>query len=224
MATNDGIAQCWEVLEAEGFARPQTDPATTELSIRTWGAILADVPDDRLKALTIAWLRSSAVKFGRWPHAGELLHALGDEQLVDDADEAWSEVLSLVRWRGVEWCRSKVGDAEAAIAARAKLVGILREARTKGDQMRARDAEDMGKRLIRGPEERIRAAYVGLAAVGGWRGLGLSEVDQEAAHRASFRAAYRSHRQRTQLSRTEEQVAGLLGGGPNLRALPGGKA
>ncbi len=223
MPTHEGIAKCWAVLEAEGFARPHADAQATETSIRTWAAILADVSDDRLQALTLAWLRSSAVKFGRWPHAGELLHALGDEQQVDDADEAWSEVLSLVRWRGIEWCRAKVGDADAAIAARQRLVDIYREAVAKGDQMRARDAEDMGKRLVRGPEERIRAAYVGLAAVGGWRGLGMSETDQETANRASFRAAYRSHRQRAQLTRTEAQVAGLLDA-PRLRALPGGRS
>jgi hypothetical protein len=179
--------------------------------------VLADVSDLRLQALTIAWLRSPDARFGRWPVPGALLHALPDPAQIDDADDAWAEVLGLIRLRGADRCPATVAELEDL---RGRLRAGYREARERGDAERADRYLRLGAALPRQDDQRSAALFAGVAACGGWRAIGRAEDDQITAHRASFRSAYRGQRQRRQLTATEQQVAALLDA-PNRPALPG---
>lgn len=220
MATVDGVMQCWQVLESAGLARPWPTPEESTRSASVWAAVLADVPDERLASLCVAWLRSPEARFGRWPLPGALLAALPQRDEVDDADDAWAEALGLIRLLGVERCPTTVAELEDR---RARLRAGYREAAAKGDAGRMDRYHRLGAALPRQDDHRTEALLKGIAACGGWRALGRAEDDAVAAHRASFRAAYRGHRQRRRLSETEQRVAALLDGS-STRALGSGGA
>lgn len=99
MATNSGIVKCWGLLEASGLKRPFTTDAAAEAALGAWGLVLGDVPDERLLALTVAWLRGPDTRF--WPMPGTLLHALPSPETVDDSETAWAQALDVVRRLGV---------------------------------------------------------------------------------------------------------------------------
>lgn len=208
MATDSGLLVAWQLIQAAGIARPWADKAEADRAIAAWGLVLADVDDERLVVLTTAWLRSPEVRFGRWPMPGALLHALGDEASVDDADEAWSEALRLLQWRGRDNAPSTPAELEDL---RSRLRASYQLAREAGDHDRMARVERIGRALPREHDEaRTAALFAGVMACGGWRSLGMAEEEAMVAHRAAFRACYRGHRQRRQLSATEQQVAALL--------------
>lgn len=211
MATPDGVMACWEVLESAGLARPWPTPEESTRSAQVWAAVLADVPDQRLASLCIAWLRSPDARFGRWPLPGALLAALPQREDVDDADDAWAEAMGLIRLLGVSRCPSTVAALEDL---RARLRAGYREANAKGDTARMDRYHRLGAALPREDAHRTDALLKGVAACGGWGALGRAEDDAIAAHRASFRGAYRGHRQRRRLSETEQRVVALLDGPP----------
>lgn len=220
MATTDGVMACWEVLESAGLARPWATPEEATRSAQVWAAVLADVPDGRLASLCVAWLRSSEAKYGRWPLPGALLAALPDQAQVDDADDAWGEALGLIRLLGIDRCPATVAELEDR---RARLRAGYREAQAQGDAGRMDRYRRLGAALPRQDDHRIEALLRGVAACGGWRQLGRAEDDAIPAHRASFRAAYRGHRNRRQLSETEQRVAALLDGPSHPRLVDGGQ-
>lgn len=216
MARVETIVGCWRVIETAGIPKPWSTESEIEEAARVWAAVLADVPDGRLQAMTIAWLRSSEARFGKWPMPGSLLGALPDEETVDDADEAWADALGLIRILGWARCPATV---EALEDRRTRLRAAYREATARKDPLRAEIYARHGKALPREDAARNAAIFAGVAACGGWRALGLAEEEAIPAHRASFRAAYRSHRSRRQLTETEAQVVALLDTG-NRPALP----
>lgn len=220
MATDSGLLACWQVIQAAGIARPWADKAEADRAIAAWGLVLADVPDERLLVLTAAWLRSAEVRYGRWPMPGALLHALGDEANVDDADEAWSEVLRLLEWRGRDNAPSTPEQLEDL---RSRLRASFQLAREANDTDRMARIERIGRALPRPDEARTAALFAGVAACGGWRALGMAEEDAMVAHRAAFRACYRGHRQRRQLTEGERKVAALLDDRPGPKLLVGGQ-
>lgn len=208
MARAEGVLAAWRVLEVAGLARPwRTDDEIAEAAT-VWSAVLADVSDERLAELTIAWLRSPEARFGRWPLPGALLAALPDPASVDDADEAWSEALALLSWRGRERCPGTVAELEDL---RCRLAVAAQAAETRGDVDRARRARAHAARLPRPDSARTEALLAGVRACDGWRGLGSCDESQIVAHRASFRAAYRAHRQRGRITEHEAAVEALLG-------------
>lgn len=216
MATTDEVMACWQVIEAAGIPRPWATVEESTRSAQVWSAVLADVPAERLQALTVAWLRSPEARFKKWPMPGGLLHALGTPEQVDDADDAWAEVLALIRLRGAERCPSTVAQLEDL---RQRLRAGYREAREKGDADRMERYQRLGAALPREDEARSTALLAGVAACGGWRALGRADEGAIASHRASFRASYRGHRMRRQLTATEQQVVALLDGATNRPAL-----
>ena len=208
MASVSGVLAAWVVLEAAGLSRPHASEAAVERAASVWAAVLADVSDERLAELTIAWLRSPEARFGRWPLPGALLAALPDPASVDDADEAWSEALALLSWRGRERCPSTVVELEDL---RCRLAVAAQAAETRGDVDRARRARAHAARLPRVDSARTEALLAGVRACDGWRGLGSCDESQIVAHRASFRAAYRARRQRGRITEHEAAVEALLG-------------
>lgn len=210
------VTLCWQVIEAAGIPRPWSTPEEADRSVQVWAAVLADVPAERLQACTVAWLRSPEARFRTWPMPGALLHALGTPEQVDDADDAWAEVLGLIRLRGADRCPASVAEIEDL---RQRLRAGYREAREKGDAARMERYHRHGAALPREDEHRTAALLAGVAACGGWRALGRADEGTIAAHRASFRACYRGHRQRKQLTATEQQVVALLDGPSNRPAL-----
>lgn len=202
------------MIEAAGIPRPWSTVDEAELSLKVWAAVLADVPPQRLQAGTVAWLRSEEGKYGRWPVPGALLHALPDPGEVDDADDAWAEALGLIRMLGCERCPSTVAELEDR---RQRLRAGYREARERGDTDRADRYLRLGSALPREDEHRNTALLLAVRACGGWVGLGRSDDEAMVAHRASFRASYRGHKQRRQLTATEAQVVALLDGPPRRR-------
>lgn len=208
MATKAAIAGCWGILEASGLPRPWATADEAEAALSAWALVLADTSDERLLACTAAWLRSAEVRYGRWPMPGALLHALPDPAGVDDADEAWAECLGLIRLLGCERCP---GDAAGLADLRERATAGHREAMARSDGARAERYRRVLASLPRADAARDAALLAGVAACGGWRALGRASDEAMAAHRASFRAAYRGQRQRATLTATERQVAGLLG-------------
>jgi hypothetical protein len=99
MATSSGIVKCWGLLEASGLKRPFTTDAAAEAALGAWALILGDVTDDRLLTMTVAWLRGADTRF--WPMPGQLLHALPAVESLDDSEQAWAQVLDVVRRVGV---------------------------------------------------------------------------------------------------------------------------
>lgn len=210
MASDNGLLACWALIQAAGIGRPWPSKAEADHALSAWRLVLADVSDERLLALTTAWLRSSEVKFNRWPMPGALLHAIGDADLVDDADEAWGEALRLLQWKGRDNAPGSPAELEDL---RSKLRASYQLAREADNHDRMARLERIGRALPREHDEaRTAALFAGVMACGGWRSLGMAEEDAMVAHRASFRACYRGHRQRRQLSATEQQVAALLEG------------
>jgi hypothetical protein len=207
MATDNGLLACWALIQAAGIPRPWPGKPEADQALSAWALVLADTSDDRLLTLTTAWLRSSEARFHRWPMPGALLHALPDRDLVDDADDAWGEALRILQWRGAARAPSTPADLEDL---RGRLRAAYALAREAGDQDRMQRVEHQGRMLPREDPHRSAALFAGVFACGGWRALGLAEDDAMVAHRASFRSAYRSHRQRRQLTATELQVAALL--------------
>lgn len=205
------------LLEGAGVPRPWPSEEETEHALNVWQTLLSDIPDERLTALTVAWLRSPESRFRLWPTPGGLLAALPGPDSIDDADEAWADVLSLLSWRGRDRCPASVDELETL---RGQVVAAL--AKASGDADRHHRLTKALERLPRADRARSEALLAGVAACGGWRALGSCE-DESAlmAHRASFRAVYRAHRQRAQIADSEAQVAGLLGG--HLQLLPGGR-
>ncbi len=63
---------------------------------------------------------------------------------------------------------------------------------------------------------RCAAMMAGLSACGGWRGLCHSDASANTANRASFRAAYRAHKQRKSITTRQEDTARLLEFAPRL--------
>lgn len=218
MATIEGVIECWLILETAGLARPWPTEAAVEAAARTWAACLADVPDGRLGAMALAWLRSPDARYGRWPLPGALLAAMPDEDAVDDADQAWAEALGLIRLLGCERCPADVAELESL---RERLTAAIREAEARDVLAAVASAERhrrMLARLPRADTQRTEALLGGVAACGGWRALGRCEEDALVAHRAAFRAAYRGYRARKRLTETEERVVALLDG-PRLRLI-----
>jgi len=222
------VIACWGLLQAAGVPRPFVDEREAERALDAWSLVLADVADDRLLAMTTAWLRSDDSRFGRWPLPGALLHALPDPDLVDDSEAAWSEALRLLQWRGRDSAPTSPDELEDL---RARLRAAYALAREKGDHDRMARAQRVGAGLPRDDAHRSAALFAGVNACGGWRALGMAEDDTMVAHRAAFRSAYRSRRQRRQLNETERLVAALLEDhvGPrsdtnvNVRQLPARK-
>lgn len=217
-----GILGAWKLLEGAGLAKPWRTEDDLRNALRTWVLVLGDLPPERLLALAVAWLRSDQAKYGRWPAPGALLHALGDADEVDDADDAWGEALALLQARGRDWCVAQAPTADHVLeldqAMRARAVTL----RERGDALLADQQERRRRALPRGPLPRLVAVFAGLQACGGWRGLAKVE-DDLVAHRASFRSAYRSQLRRRQLEGQEADVAALLGPATRrLVALPGG--
>lgn len=217
MASVEGVLSVWMVLESAGLARPWLSEEETDRAASVWAAVLADIPDERLAELAVAWLRSPEGRFGRWPVPGALLGALPDAGQIDDADEAWAEALGLLAWRGRDRCPSSAAELEDL---RGRIVAAL--AKEANPDRRHRLTKALGK-LPRADGQRTEALLAGVAACGGWRALGSCE-DESAlmAHRASFRAVYRAHRQRKTLTESEAKAAALLDG--HLRLLPGGRS
>jgi hypothetical protein len=207
VASPSEVTACWQVIEAAGIPRPWTTAEETDRAGQVWAAVLADVPGLRLQAMTLAWLRSAESRFRQWPTPGALLHALPDPGQVDDADDAWAEVLRLVQNPGADKCPPTAAELDAY---RERVRESYRRAVAAGDTGKADRALRLGQSLPREDAARTAALYAGLAACGGWRGIGHADEDDLVAHRASFRAAYRGHRQRRQLTATEEAVVALL--------------
>lgn len=232
MATVEGVLRCWAVIEATGIPRPWSTEEQTDQGSRVWAAVLADVTDQRLAELTTAWLRSPDARYRTWPMPGALLHALLDPATVDDADDAWAEAMALIRQWGSDRCPS---TAAALDDLRVRLRAGIREARQLAEnaerdgkpaevarqQAREQRFLALGSKLPRADAARDAALIAGVNACGGWRSLGRAEEDAIVAHRASFRAAYRGHRQRRALTATEQAVVALLDGPPSTRRLTG---
>lgn len=218
MPSQSGVLSCWMLLETTGLPRPWATEPEAERALSVWALVLADVTDERLIELTTAWLRSPDVRYGRWPMPGALLHALGSPEAVDDADEAWSEVLALLAWRGRDKCPATLDELESF---RSRLRAAHASAREAGDQDRMARMQRAAAKLPRADSARTEALLAGVRACGGWRALGSADDDQLIAHRASFRATYRGHRQRRALSQSEQQIAALFEG--HLRLIPGGR-
>lgn len=208
MASESGIIGAWGLIQATGIPRPWPGKSETDTALRAWALVLADVSDERLLTLATAWLRSAEARFGRWPVPGALLHALPDRDSVDDADDAWGEVLRLLQWRGA--ARAPTTPAELDDL-RSRLRAAYTLAREAGDADKMHRIEVQGRAIPRDDPHRTAALFAGVMACGGWRALGIAEDEQMVAHRAAFRSAYRGHRQRARLSSTEEQVVALLG-------------
>lgn len=232
MASPSEVTACWVVIEAAGIPRPWKTAEEVDRASQVWAAVLADVPAQRLAELTTAWLRSPDARYRTWPMPGALLHALPDPATIDDADDAWAEALTMIRQWGADRCPS---TAEALDDLRIRLRAGIREARQLAENA-ARDRKPsevarqqareqrflaLGSRLPRADAARDAALIAGVNACGGWRSLGRAEEDAITAHRASFRAAYRGHRQRRQLNATEAAVVALLDGPPSTRRLTG---
>lgn len=216
-----GILGAWKLLEGAGLAKPWRTEDDLRNGLRTWALVLGDAAPERVLALTVAWLRSGDAKYGRWPAPGALLQALGDADEIDDADDAWGEVLALLQARGRDWCVAQAPTADHVLeldqAMRARAVTL----RERGDALLADQQERRRKALPHGPLPRLVAVYAGLQACGGWRGL--AQAEDLVAHRASFRSAYRSQLRRRQLEGQEADVVALLGPATRrLVALPGG--
>ncbi len=208
MASFHGVLAAWMVLEHAGLQRPWLAEAAVERAAHVWAAVLGDVPDERLAELTMAWLRSPESRFGKWPMPGALLASLPDPASIDDSDEAWSEALALLAWRGRDRCPSTADELEDL---RGRLAAAAQAAELKGDHERARRARALSSRLPRRDEARTEALLAGVRACGGWRALGSCEEEAIVAHRASFRAAYRGKRARRALTEGEARVEELLG-------------
>lgn len=219
-SVEEGIIGAWKLLEGAGLRRPWTTDTELDNALRTWALVLGDTDPGRLLALTTAWLRSSEAKYGRWPMPGALLHALGVADEIDDADDAWGEVLALLHARGRDWCERIVPTADHLVELEQAMRVRTVDLHERGDALLAEQQELRRKALPRGPLPRLVAVYAGLQACGGWRGLGKAE--DLTAHRASFRAAYRSQLRRRQLEGQEADVVALLGPATRrLVALPG---
>lgn len=231
MATTDEVMACWQVIEAAGIPRPFPTVDAATRSAQVWAAVLADVSGQRLAELTTAWLRSPEARFRTWPMPGALLHALPDPATIDDADDAWADAMALIRQWGADRCPSTPAALDDL---RIRLRAGIREARQlaenaerdgKPSEVARQQAREqrflaLGSRLPRADGARDAALFAGVNACGGWRSLGRAEEDAIVAHRASFRAAYRGHRQRRQLTATERAVVALLDG-PSTRRLTG---
>lgn len=208
MASEKGIVGVWGLLQAAGIPRPWAKDDEARRGLAAWELVLRDIDDDRLTELTAAWLRSPDSRYGRWPTPGALLHAIPSVDLLDDADEAWGEVLGVIAWRG---SAEAPRDPEALENLRSRLRASYELARENGNSDRMARCERIARSIPRADPDRDAAIYAGIQACGGWLAIGRAEDEQIAAHRASFRSAYRSHRTRNRLSSTEEKVIALLG-------------
>lgn len=209
MPSDKAILGCWALLQASGLPRPWLTEDEAEQALSAWRLVLGDTSDDRLIVLTTAWLRSSEVRYGRWPMPGALLHALGSVEQVDDADEAWAEALGLLANFGRDRCPLTV---EALEDWRGRMRAAAAQARELCEDDRADRLQRALGKLPRMDSARNEALLAGVRACGGWKALGSAEEHDLVAHRASFRATYRAHRQRAQLTEGERQVEALLGG------------
>lgn len=72
-------------------------------------------------------------------------------------------------------------------------------------------AESAGEWALDPDDARAAAMACGLAALGGWTQFALRSDDDNTAMRASFRAAYRAHRQRRQHEAQAQMSAAILG-------------
>ena len=215
MGSQSAIIGVWGLLEGAGLVRPWLTTEASETALVAWGLVLADVPDERLTALAVAWLRGPEARYGRWPLPGALLHAIPQPSPLDDADGAWADALGMLRTLGVERCPATVEELEDR---RARLRAGVAEAEARGD---ARAADRRRRLLALLPRSAPEALLAGVAACGGWRGLGRAEDEALIAHRASFRAAWRAVVQRGAASETEAAVAGLLDTRPGYLRLAG---
>lgn len=208
MATVEGVLSVWMVLEGAGLARPWASEASCEQAAEVWAAVLRDVTDQRLAELALAWLRSPDSRFREWPTPGALLHAIPDARQVDDADQAWSDARLMEKTFTWARCPAAVAELETL---REGLCEAVARAQERRDGPREARMRGYLAALPRVDPQRNEALLLGIRAMGGWRTLALSEDHDLVAHRASFRATYRAHRQRAQITEGERQVEALLG-------------
>lgn len=214
-STRNEVLTCWTLIESVGITRPWVDRAAASQALDAWVLILSDQPPGRLQALTLAWLRSSEVRYGRWPLPGALLHALGDAVEPDDSDALWGLAIELAGFVGSANLPATPEEMGDSIGTQDRKYYALREiAETSLDGTRRAVASAQGARAARllrlyPAASQVGALYAGLQAVGGWRGIGRVDVTDCAADRASFRAAVRAHNAREASGRVRDEVAAL---------------
>lgn len=206
MGSRIGVMTAWELLQRAGLARPWPEDLEFEAALDTWTLLLADIPDERLVELTRAWLRSPEVRFGRWPLPGALLHAIPDVESIDDGDAAWADALRLLAWRGRDRAPATVAELENL---RSKIRAGIELAREMRDANRVERLLRAMQQLPPDDANRTAALLAGVSACGGWKLLGMADEKEMVSNRSSFRAAYRSHRDRRKLIQTEETIADL---------------
>ena len=131
-----------------------------------WSVLLADLDDTTLDEAVTAWLRKPEPF---WPTPGQLLACAPSSRLatVDEADEAWGKVLTIAR----------VGGRDAGLPSNRHRWSL--------------------NSAPWGDPERVTAMWAGIDAAGGWDVICRTEDETTmSAHRAAFRSAYRSSRQR----------------------------
>ena len=174
MLTAEHLLAAYAMLDDSGVVRPPElrHPNAQEahrLLMRRAAmdaAILADVEPADLQAAVLAHLRQPEPW---WPRAGQLLALVPArrEAAVDEADEAWGKVLTIAR----------VGGRDAGLPSNRHRWSL--------------------NSAPWGDPERVTAMWAGIDAAGGWDVICRTEDETTmAAHRAAFRSAYRSSRQR----------------------------
>ena len=91
MVNEQHIKAVFEVLRVSCKMPPEwSDRDTRHRAVQTWALVLADMSPEELMSAAVAYLRTPKAQW--WPAPGSLLE-LSRPSDIDDADQAWGEVL-----------------------------------------------------------------------------------------------------------------------------------
>lgn len=226
MLTAETILGTFTSLERGGLTPPPDygTPAGRQAAAKTWAMVLFDLTDEDLALAALAHLRAGDRDAAFWPKPGRLLALSSKGSSRFTADDAWGEVLRLLRLYGT------AGGAPLA-PGEPEPEPVVRETPVREVYVGDRLFRRVGGResFVPGPK-RFRlhtdpavesAMHGALRAIGGWTALGAlpADVGEQAPTAAAFRRAYDSARatvERVSIAAVlEDRRAGL-------RLLPGG--
>lgn len=146
--------------------------------VQVWQSALTGMSDEDLTAATFSYTRGDNAQWFPTPNAILKLQPASAWSQIDDSDEAWGAVLSMVSRYG------RMNKPEK----------------------------------YHSDPKRHQCIEAGIAACGGWVMLGLAQEERMAAHRASFRSAYRSCKAR---KHWRDETRALSIAFPDLQVLTG---
>ncbi len=178
------IALAFATLEAGG-SRPPASHASDrglQLAVRVWSGLLADIDRTELLQAVTTYLRQPNSRF--FPTPGVLLDLIPSRRRLDDADQAFGELLALAK-------HGARGFPPLSLLELRQQAPFSWPARVSSDRTAPGRALNPPFALDEADPVRDGAMRVGLSALGGWSLFCEAADEASAADRAAFRAAYR---------------------------------